>query len=90
MMTESVIVGRAEVGVNFDRSELAYEDSPPAARLRGLLGAGPATVLRQFRVCGGSSRQAPADEWEQRARGEPQKMRTRHSRLRQAPKTGVT
>ena len=60
--------------MNFDRSELAYEDSPHAARRRFLLGAGPATVLRQFRVCGGSSGQAPADEWEQRARSEPEKL----------------
>ena len=52
--------------------------------------AGRATVLRQFRVRGGGSRQAPADEWEQRARSEPEKPRTGQSGLRQALKTEVT
>ena len=76
--------------MNFDGSELADEDGPHAARRRGILGPGRATVLRQFRVRGGGSRQAPADEWEQRARSEPEKPRTGQSGLRQALKTGVT
>ena len=54
--------------MNFDRSELAYEDGPHAARRRCILGSGRATVLRQFRVRSGGSRQAQADEWQQRAR----------------------
>ena len=36
--------------MNFDGSELAYEDGPHAARRRRILGPGRATVLRQFRV----------------------------------------
>src|SRR5882672_12149035 len=39
-----------EVGMNFDGSELAYEDGPHAARRRCILGPGRATVLRQFRL----------------------------------------
>jgi hypothetical protein len=39
-----------------------------AARRRCILGPGRAAVLRQFRVRGGASRQAQADEWEERAR----------------------
>jgi hypothetical protein len=68
--------------MNFDGSELAYEDGPHAALC--ILGPGRASVLRQC------SRQAPADEWEQRARTEPEKSRTGQSGLRQALKTGVT
>jgi hypothetical protein len=82
-------VGWAEVGMKFDGSELAYEDGPPAARRRCILGPGRATVLRQFRVRGRGSRQAQADEWEQRTRSEPEKPRTGQSGLRQALKTGV-
>src|SRR5260370_5656902 len=73
-------VGRAEVGMNFDGSEPAYEDGPHAARRRCVLGPGRATVLRQFRVRGGGSRQTQA-EWEQRARSEPEKPRTGQSGL---------
>ena len=50
--------------MNFDGAELAYEDGPHAARRRGILGPGRATVLRQLRVFGGGSRRAQADEWE--------------------------
>src|ERR1700719_4205048 len=66
-------VGRAEGGMNFDGSELAYEDGPQAAWRRCILGPGRATVLRQFRVRGACSRQSQADEWEQRARSELEK-----------------
>src|SRR6266404_8006610 len=74
--------------MNFDGSELAYEDGPHAALC--ILGPGRASVLRQFRVRGGGSRQAQADEWKQRARSEPEKPRTGQSGLRQVLKTGVT
>jgi hypothetical protein len=53
-----------------------------AARRRCILGPGRAAVLRQFRVRGGASRQAQADEWEERARSEPEKPRTGQSGLR--------
>src|SRR6202048_3528452 len=76
-------VGRAEVGMDFYGSELAYEDGPHAARRRCILGPGRATVLRQFRVRGGGSRQAQAHEWEQRPRSEPEKLRTGQGGLRQ-------
>src|SRR5258708_10185119 len=79
--------GRAEVGMNFDGFEPAYEDGPHAARRRCMLRPGCATVLRQFKVRGGGSGQMQADEWEQRARSEPEKPRTGHSGLRQALKT---
>src|SRR5258708_16795683 len=82
-------VGRAEVGMNFDGSEPAYEDGPHAARRRRILGPGRAIVLRHFRVRGGGSRQTQADEWEQRARSEPEKPRTGQRGLRQLLKTGV-
>src|SRR6202023_3643723 len=75
-------VGGAEVGMNFDGSELADEDGPHAARC--LVGPARATALRRFRVRGGGSRQAPADEWEQRARSEPEKARTGQRGLRHA------
>jgi hypothetical protein len=39
-------VGWAEVGMNFDGPELAYEDGPHAARRRCILGPGRAAVLR--------------------------------------------
>ena len=68
--------------MNFDGPELAYEDAPHAARRRCILGPGRAAVLRQFRVRGGASRQAQADEWEERARSEPEKPRTGQSGLR--------
>ena len=70
--------------MNFDGSEPAYEDGPHAARRRCMLRPGRATVLRQFRVRGGGSREAQADEWEQRARSEPEKPRTGQSGVRQA------
>src|ERR1700687_1157565 len=72
-------VGRAEVGMNFDGSEPAYQDGPHAARRRCILGPGRANVLRPFRVRGGARRQAQADEWEQRPRSEPEKPRTGQS-----------
>jgi hypothetical protein len=50
--------------MNFDGSELAYKDGPHAALRRCIPGPGRATVLRQFRVQGGGSRRAQADEWE--------------------------
>ena len=75
--------------MNFDGSELADEDGPHAARRRCIFGPGRATVLRQLRVRRRGSRQAPADDREQRARSEPEKPRTRQSGLRQALKTGV-
>src|SRR4029077_18056762 len=61
-------VGGAEVGVNFDGSELADEDGPQAAWRRRILGPRCAAVLRQLRVRRGSTRQAPADGRKQRAR----------------------
>jgi hypothetical protein len=54
--------------VNFDASELVYEDGPHAARRSCILGFG----------CG-VSQQAQADEWEQRARSEPKKPRAGQS-----------
>ena len=59
--------------MNFDGSELAYQDSPHAARRRGIIGQGRPTVLRQLRVRRRGGRKAPADEGEQRARSEPEK-----------------
>src|SRR5258708_8401117 len=50
-------VGRAEVGMNFDGSEPAYEEGPHAARRPRILGPGRPIVLRPFRVRGGASRQ---------------------------------
>jgi hypothetical protein len=67
--------------MNFDGPELAYEDGPHAARGRCILGPRRAAVLK-FRVRGGGSRQAQADEREQRARSEPEKPRTGQSGLR--------
>ena len=67
--------------MNFDGAELAYEDGPHAARRGCILGPGRATVLRQLRVFGGGSRPAQADEWEQRARSELEKLRTGQRRL---------
>ena len=55
-------VGGAEIGVNFDGSELADEDGPHAARRCCILGRWRAIVLRQFRGRGGGSRQTPADQ----------------------------
>jgi hypothetical protein len=74
-----------EVGMNFDGAELAHEDGPHAVRRRGILGPGRVTVLRQLRVFGGS-RRGQANEWDQRARSELEKLRTGQSGLRQALK----
>jgi hypothetical protein len=57
-------VGRAEVGMNFDGSELAYEDGPEAALRRNILGVGRATVLGWLRVFVGGSKPGQAGEWE--------------------------
>jgi hypothetical protein len=75
--------------MNFDGSELAYQDGPHAALRRCILGPARATVLGQIRIRGGDGRQAQTDEWEQRARREPEKPRTGQSDLRRALKTGV-
>src|ERR1700682_229095 len=53
-------VGGAEVGVNFDGSELVDEDGPHAARRRRILGGGPVTLLRQFMVRRGGGWWGPA------------------------------
>ena len=76
--------------MNFDGSELAYEDGPHPDRRRRILGPGRATVLCQFGIRGGGSRQAQADEWKQRARSESEKPGTGQRGLRQALKSGVT
>jgi hypothetical protein len=52
------------------------------------LGVARLTVSRAFELA--LSVRSPADEWEQRARGEPEKAKTGQSRLRPALKTGVT
>src|SRR5260370_34987545 len=83
-------VGRAEVGMNFDGSEPAYEDGPHAARRRCVLGPGRATVLRQFRVRGGGSRRTQANKWEKRARSETEKPTTGHGGVCPPPKTRVS
>src|ERR1700732_2678754 len=76
--------------MNFDGAELRSGDGPHAARRGCIPHPGRATVLGQFRVRGGGSRQTQAGVWEQRARSELEKPRTGQSGLRQALKTGVT
>ena len=83
-------VGGAEVGVNFDGSELVDEDGPHAAWRRRILCGGRVTLLCLFMVRRRSCRRAPSDEREQCAGSEPEKARTGQSGLRHALRTRVT
>jgi hypothetical protein len=75
-------VGGAEVGMNFDGPNWLTRMAPMRPGAAASLVPGAPCFLRQFRVRGGGSRQAQADEWEQRARSEPEKPRTGQSGLR--------